>query len=289
MMRVPLYELDLWNKEKIRRFQEGAVLFTDASESYWSCGFFWFRDCTYWDMASKILCARWVWSKWQLASSMPTSGWVRSASFFCQQSIPVLGSFKKPFLSKFMWNIERVVRDFHEFVFFAELHDNLQWCYQAELTSQQVSKLGDEWLRQGLWLDWEVVRWVSQKTIFPGIFLVAQWLRLHDAHAGGVDLIPGWWAHVLRGVVKKKKNHRPLVWIQAPFMQRKQEGSTATSGWGDPFWSLAKSRIRAPPPLQCERAGKTAASLRSPFTFGWWVNSCLAWGMRKIWGVSLGF
>ena len=146
MMRVPLYELDLWNKEKIRRFQEGAVLFTDASESYWSCGFFWFRDCTYWDMANKILCARWVWSKWQLASSMPTSGWVRSASFFCQQSIPVLGSFKKPFLSKFMWNIERVVRDFHEFVFLLS----------SMIISNGVTKLNSHPNRS---VNWEMSGW----------------------------------------------------------------------------------------------------------------------------------
>ena len=97
---------------------------------------------------------------------------------------------------------------------------------------------------------------------------MAQWLRLHDAHAGGVDLIPGWGAHVLCGVVKKKKIIVPQSEFRLLLCKGSRWGPLQPVAEGDPYWSLADSRIHARPYYNVKRAGKPAAPLHSLFAFG---------------------
>ena len=60
---------------------------------------------------------------------------------------------------------------------------------------------------------------------------MAQWLRLHAAHAGGVDLVPDWGAHGLCGVApttckkKKKKKSSSLSLNSGSFYAKEGGGA----------------------------------------------------------------
>ena len=154
-------------KRRLESSRRGLFFSLMHLKSYWFC---WFRDCTYWDMVSRTPCPSWVWCKGQLVSSMPALGWARPASLFCQQSIPMLGPFKKSFLSEFMWNIERVVRAFHEFVFFVVQFSSVQLLSHVRLFATPWAAARQAFL--SITNSWSPLKLTSIVSVMPSNHLI---------------------------------------------------------------------------------------------------------------------
>ena len=124
MMRFPLHELDFWNKEKVGRFQEGTVLFTDVMVSFTHLVHF----------AGLRIPHTEIWPVRYCELSLVQMATRGLLAHFRIKCLPVYsvtlpyqccGPSRSPLLSEFTWNLGRVARDFQEFVPSVEFHGNL--------------------------------------------------------------------------------------------------------------------------------------------------------------------